>query len=169
MTGITTNHNTKSNSRILTKKDGRHYLEEWKMGFRSKCDKVKLDDGYALTDQPSKHLNTSIPRPIQTDYQTAQGADKIPAYGKQLRFWIQMESQASDVMMRHLDDELKAIFVNAANNATTFKGYSAVLRSLLLNDIILGLELSRRLDCINQKPNESAVAYLARIKESEMI
>jgi hypothetical protein len=161
----TNSYNSKTNLKVLNKKNGRRDLDEWKRGVMSECNKTDVDDAYVLAQLPSDHLTKSVPMPVQTNYKNASGNDDIAAFRKQFRAWTQMESNAEGIMLRHLEGELKDVFVNTVKTKPVHDGYEAVLLALLMDDISQGLSLENQLDGMRQKPNESALEYLARVRK----
>jgi hypothetical protein len=52
-----------------------------------------------------------------------------------------MEGNAKLVILKHLGEDLKEVFMNAVKNNPAHTKYTAVLRALWLVDVTLGLEL----------------------------
>jgi hypothetical protein len=75
-----TDRQTKFSLHILTKKEGQRHWGEWKLRVKSECDKTEADDAYLLADGPSEHLTKSIPKPLQSSYQKADGSNNIQLY-----------------------------------------------------------------------------------------
>jgi RNA recognition motif-containing protein len=158
-------YNTKTSLRVLRKKDGRQHLDEWKAGIMTECDKMDIDDSYMLAPLPSDHLKRTIAAPIQANYQTAASADDVKAFNKQKRIWTMLEANASGIMIRHLEGELKDVFINTTKTQSVYKGYEAVMKELLMDDETLAISLESKLDQMKQSPNETAASYLARIRK----